>query len=168
MPSAVPWAFIAAGHVMFFRISIDAIPANHPKGSNMKLRLCALLGVLLVAQWGGAAEHTKDSLDKVKENLADKKAILIDVRELKEWDKGHLQDAQLLPLSELKRAATDPAIGQKLEKMLPKERIVYGHCGSGVRVLTAAAILEKLGYDFRPLAAGFDDLRAAGFPAAKK
>jgi phage shock protein E len=134
----------------------------------MRCRVFAILVALLVAKFGGAAEHTKDSLDKVKQNLAEKKAILIDVREKKEWDDGHLQDAQLFPLSELKRVSTDSALKQKLEKNLPKERIIYCHCGSGVRVLAASGILAKLGYDIRPLAAGFDDLREAGFPTAKK
>src|SRR5262249_20068846 len=100
-----------------------------------------------------------------KQQLSEQKALLIDVREQPEWDRGHLKDARLVPLSELKRAQTDPAIKDKLAKGLPKDRIVYCHCAKGVRALTAGSILEKLGYDVRPLAAGFDDLRGAGFPA---
>ncbi len=46
----------------------------------------------------GAAEHTKDSLDTVKKRLKNEKAVLIDVRELSEWDAGHLKDAKLVPL----------------------------------------------------------------------
>jgi rhodanese-related sulfurtransferase len=143
--------------------------ASHAKrGANMKSRILAVLVVLLsISAFSMAAEHTKDSLDKVKANLGQKKAVLIDVRELDEWNKGHLQDAQLVPLSELKRVATDPAVKQKLDKGLPKDRIIYCHCGSGRRVLPASDILKKLGYDIRPLAAGFDDLVEAGFPAAK-
>ena len=135
----------------------------------MKSRIVGLLSAaLLVAATGAAAEHTKDPLDKVKQNLAQKKAVLIDVREQTEWSEGHLQDAQLLPLSELKRAAGDPAVKQDLDKKLSKDRIVYCHCRSGGRVLIASGILGKLGYDVRPLAAGYDDLLKAGFPAAKK
>lgn len=137
--------------------------------SIMVTRLGLLVGLVLsFAAAACAAEHTKDSLDTVKKNLATKKAVLIDVREASEWKRGHLQDAQLVPLSELKRASTDASIKQKMEKILPKEGIIYCHCGSGVRVLPAADILGKLGYDIRPLAAGFDDLRDAGFPAAAK
>lgn len=133
----------------------------------MKTRLCALLlCAIFQAVAARAAEHTDDSLDKVKENLADKKAVLIDVRESTEWKRGHLQAATLVPLSELKRLDADADVRRKLSAKLPKDRIIYCHCGSGVRVLTAADILGKLGYDVRPLAAGFDDLREAGFPVA--
>ena len=133
----------------------------------MKLRIWwFILATLLGIPLGRAAEHTQDSLDKVRENLAKKVAVLIDVREKGEWERGHLQDARLFPLGELKRAARDPAVKQKLEKDLPKNRIVYCHCGKGVRALMAADILERLGYDVRPLAAGYDQLREANFPVA--
>jgi len=42
------------------------------------------------------------------------------------------------------------------------------HCRSGGRVLPAAGILKKAGYDVRPLKAGFDDLKDAGFPVAPR
>jgi len=134
----------------------------------MKLPAFVIVLAVLVAKSCSGAEHTKDSLDTVKKNLSEKKAILIDVREQKEWDNGHLQDTRLLPLSHLKQIPKDSALQQKLEKDLPKALIIYCHCGSGVRVLTASGILGKLGYDIRPLAAGFDDLREAGFPTAKR
>jgi phage shock protein E len=133
----------------------------------MKLRIWSfVLATLLGIPLGRAAEHTQDSLDKVRENLAKKLAVLIDVREKSEWDRGHLQEAQLFPLGELKRAGRDPAVKQKVEKGLPKDRIVYCHCAKGVRALMAAEILERLGYDVRPLAAGYDKLREANFPVA--
>ena len=123
---------------------------------------------LLFAAMARAAEHTKDTLADVKKNLSAKKAVLIDVRELSEWNEGHLQAAQLVPLSELRKMSQDPAVRQKVEKKLPKDRIIYCHCRSGGRVLSAADILGKLGYKIRPLSAGFDALRKAGFAEAKK
>jgi rhodanese-related sulfurtransferase len=113
---------------------------------------------------GRAAEHTKDSLATVKERLKDKSAILVDVREQKEWDEGHIQDAQLVPLSKLKVNAD----AEKLTKDLPKKKIVYCHCGAGVRALTATDLLKKQGYDVRPLKDGYKDLIKAGFPKAEK
>lgn len=112
---------------------------------------------------GLAAEHTKDSLETVKERLKDNSAVLVDVREQKEWDSGRLQDARLMPLSKLKNGEAT-----KLTKDLPKKKIVYCHCGAGVRALTAADILAKQGYDVRPLKHGYKDLLKAGFPKAEK
>ncbi|HEV3137786.1 MAG TPA: rhodanese-like domain-containing protein, partial [Pirellulales bacterium] len=99
-----------------------------------------------------------------RQQLSDQKAVLVDVREQGEWDRGHLKEAQLMPLSELKRAASDPAVKEKVIKSLPNDKIVYCHCAKGVRALMAGNILEKLGYDVRPLSAGYDQLRDAGFP----
>jgi rhodanese-related sulfurtransferase len=120
-----------------------------------------LLGVYAASL---AAEHTKDSLESVKERLKDKSAILLDVREQKEWDEGHLKDARLVPLSKLKVEAE----AEKLTKDLPKEKIVYCHCRAGVRALTAADILKKQGFDVRPLKDGYKNLLNAGFPKAEK
>lgn len=107
-------------------------------------------------------EHTKDSLDTVKKALADKKAVLIDVREKSEWDDGRLKDAKLVPLSTLK----GDKLPADLAKILPKEKIAYLHCGSGKRVLKAAEVLRKAGYDVRPLKDGYKSLLDKGFPKA--
>ncbi|MNC96941.1 hypothetical protein D3C83_144460 [compost metagenome] len=56
-----------------------------------------------------------------------------------------------------------------MAKVATKGKIVYCHCGSGVRCLKAADELKKLGYDVRPLKPGYKDLLKAGFePAGKK
>lgn len=106
-----------------------------------------------------AAEHTNDTLKQVKQRLQNKTAILLDVREQAEWDAGHLKDASLVPLSKIKKG-TDP-------KVASKDVIIYCHCRSGRRVLSAADILQKRGFDVRPLKAGFADLLKAGFQKAK-
>ena len=111
-----------------------------------------------------AAEHTKDSLETVKKKLDDKKAVLVDVREENEWDAGHVLSAILLPLSKLKDGL-DP---KELLKTLPKDKVIYCHCGSGRRCLSAAEVLKKQGYDVRPLKPGFKDLIEAGFPKADR
>lgn len=129
--------------------------------------MCRVLtALLLVAGWSGAgfaAEHTKDSLDKVKQQLADGKAVLIDVREQGEWDDGHLKDAKLLPVSKLRKGV--PA--DELAKTLAKGKVVYAHCKAGGRCLEAADRLTKLGYEVRPLKPGYEDLLKAGFPKAE-
>lgn len=110
-----------------------------------------------------AAEHTKDSLDKVKANLKDKKAVLLDVRDKDEWDEGHLADATLVPLVKLRKQES----ADELLKNVPKDKIVYTHCALGKRALSAADILKERGYDVRPLSAGYEELLKNGFPKAK-
>ena len=127
-----------------------------------------LLATTLASSVWGSDRHTKDSLDLVKKNLAEKKALLVDVREPAEWKRGHLADALLLPLSELVKRAEDKAYRAELGKKLPPKKIIYTHCRSGHRSVLAADVLKKLGYDVRPLKAGYKDLLEAGFPPAPK
>jgi len=113
-------------------------------------------------------EHTKDSLDKVKEQIKEKKAVLVDVREQKEWDAGHVEGAVLVPLGDLAQGAKDKSFAAKLEKKVPKDKIVYCHCAKGGRAVLAADVFKKLGYDVRPLKPGYKDLLEAGFPKASE
>jgi rhodanese-related sulfurtransferase len=123
-----------------------------------------ILGVAGLMSAARAADHTKDTTDAVKKAVADDKAVLLDVREKSEWDDGHLKDAKFLPLSVLKAGAK----AEDVAKAIPKDRVVYCHCGSGVRCLKAADELKKLGYDVRPLKPGYADLLKAGFAPASK
>jgi rhodanese-related sulfurtransferase len=126
-----------------------------------------VLGALLLAAGlQDPVEFTKDSLDQVKAAMAKKDAVLVDVREQREWDDGHIDGAILVPLSWLKEESKSDSFGKRLEEKLPK-KILYIHCRSGGRARTAAGMLRKQGYDARPLKAGFDDLRQAGFSVAK-
>ena len=115
-----------------------------------------------LAAFAQGADHTKDSIETVKKNLAEKKAVLLDVREQKEWDEGRLKDAQLAPLSKLQAGADV----KDLAKDVKKDTIIYCHCRAGRRALTAANLLKKAGYDVRPLKDGYEDLLKAGLPKA--
>jgi phage shock protein E len=109
-------------------------------------------------------DFTEDSLELVQRRLAEKKAVLLDVREKDEWESGRLRDALHLPVSSLEKGVAK----EKLEKLLPADKPIYIHCVSGRRALKSAGILKKRGYDVRPLEAGYDDLLEAGFPGAEK
>lgn len=63
-------------------------------------------------------------------------AVLVDVRELHEWNEGHIPGARHIPLGSLARRVgeLDPA----------KEIIAV--CRSGNRSITAAMILQRAGY----------------------
>lgn len=110
-----------------------------------------------------AADHTTDTLETVKENLAAKKAVLIDVRETAEWQEGHLTQAKSVPLSVIKKGITP----EELEKLAPAGTVIYLHCAAGGRCVQAAKLLDKSGRDLRALKPGFNDLVKAGFPLAK-
>ncbi|QJW99050.1 rhodanese-like domain-containing protein [Frigoriglobus tundricola] len=132
--------------------------------ANFGVRLGAMVVVLAaITAPVRAADHTKDSPQDVKKAVADGKAVLIDVREKSEWDDGHLNDAKLLPLSTLKAGAK----AEDVARIVPKDKIVYCHCGSGMRCLKAADELKKLGYDVRPLKPGYKELLKAGFDPAE-
>lgn len=122
-----------------------------------------VVAVCLMASSARAAEHTSDGLDLVKKNVADGKAVLVDVRETDEWTAGHLKGAKHVALSDLKKGVPEAV----LKKALPAGSIVYLHCGSGKRCLAAADILKKQGYDARPLKEGFKELTKSGFPQDK-
>jgi phage shock protein E len=111
-----------------------------------------------------AEEHTKDSIDTVKENVKAKKAIILDVREQSEWDAGHLKGAKLLPSSKIKEAKDL----KELTKDLDKGQIIYTHCKAGRRALMCAESLKKEGFDVRALKLGYEDLLKAGFEKADK
>jgi len=108
--------------------------------------------------------HTTDSLATVQEKLADEEALLVDVREQGEWDKGHLEGAVFLPLGRLAKQHDEATLAGRLDK----KKIIYTHCASGHRCKLAADILREAGYDVRPLKQGYKDLLKAGFAKAEK
>ncbi|WP_208588392.1 rhodanese-like domain-containing protein [Gracilibacillus suaedae] len=65
-----------------------------------------------------------------------RKAQLIDVREPKEYDGGHILGARNIPLTQLKQRLTE----------LRKDKPVYLYCQNGSRSMRAALILDKQGY----------------------
>ncbi len=134
------------------------------QASNPSASCCSrmLLAGLLAAGLSGQAlaQHTKDPLDLVQQGVAQQKAVLVDCREPDEWKDGHVTGAVSLPLSTLERGVPP----EQLARILPKDKIVYVHCLAGGRCLAAAKILQKSGYDVRPLKPGYPDLTKAGFP----
>ena len=168
-------AFVGAG-LVFAGITdtcgmgmlLARMPWNKVSGpSNTSSAACRVGGFLLAAlilapATTFAAEHTSDTLATVKRGLAEKKAVLVDVREKKEWEEGHLSDAVLLPLSTLAKGVSK----EELASVLSKDKVIYLHCAAGGRCLKAATLLKKQGYDARPLKPGYADLLKAGFSTA--
>jgi phage shock protein E len=124
-----------------------------------RFALCLLTTWIVLSTPVLAAKHSKDSLETVQNRVTEKKAVLIDVREEKEWKQGHLKVAKLLPLSHLERGVSK----EKLKEFLPKDKIVYLHCASGARCIEAAELLTDLGFEVRPLKPEYDAFVEAGF-----
>jgi rhodanese-related sulfurtransferase len=127
----------------------------------------AVVGVLSMAWFQPVSAedltHTKDTLETVKKNVKEGKAVIVDVREQKEWDEGHIAGAVLMPKSKLDIEKEAAALVQKLDKA----KIIYTHCKAGRRALACGDILKKQGFDVRPLKPGYEELLKAGFEKAK-
>jgi phage shock protein E len=120
----------------------------------------AVAGVVLssVARAEEPLKHTEDTPATVKANVDAGKALIVDVREQDEWDAGHLKAAILISKSKL----DDDALVANLLKKLPKDKVIYTHCGRGGRALVCGEVLKKAGYDVRPLKANYKQLGEAG------
>jgi rhodanese-related sulfurtransferase len=88
------------------------------------------------------------------------KAVLLDVREAKEYEGGRLPNAIHIPLSQLADR------GQELARHSGRPLVVY--CDRGVRSRMAARTLAKQGFtDLYSLTGGFRAWQGAGLPVDK-
>lgn len=76
------------------------------------------------------------NVDKVRE-LVENKAFIVDIRERREYENGHIKGTVNIPLSELRERY----------KEIPKDKPVYLHCRTGQRSYNAAVALKNLGFD---------------------
>jgi rhodanese-related sulfurtransferase len=89
-----------------------------------------------------------------------KDAVLLDLREVREFEGGKLPNAIHIPLSQL------DSRGAELAKLL--KRPVVAYCATGNRSRTAGATLAKLGFgEIYHLHGGFRAWRDAGLPLEK-
>jgi phage shock protein E len=93
----------------------------------MKRRLCLALIIIMIAGFA-LTTFGKDTA----------MPLVIDVRTVAEWDKGHLEDAVLIPYDQ---------IGEKIGSVVKdKSKTIYVYCRTGRRTKIAVEALEKLGY----------------------
>jgi rhodanese-related sulfurtransferase len=87
-------------------------------------------------------------------------AVMLDLRETKEYDGGHLPNAVHIPLSELKNRSGE------LSKFTSRPLIAY--CDRGTRSRGAGSALSKLGFaEVYTLRGGVKAWADAGLPLAK-
>lgn len=95
-------------------------------------------------------------LEKAKSEVASGSAILMDVRELDEWNEKHLEFARLMPLSELEKGF--------FPEDIPKDVRIYTYCRRGRRCSAARVILSEAGYsNVVGLSTSYENLVDNGF-----
>jgi rhodanese-related sulfurtransferase len=88
-------------------------------------------------------------------------AVIVDVRDQGEFERGHLPNARHLPLADLERR------GAELGKFRARPILVY--CGNGSRAATAIATLRKSGFEkLFNLRGGLFEWEKAGQPLTRK
>lgn len=76
------------------------------------------------------------NVDRIRE-LVENGAYIVDVREEVEFERGHINGAKNIPLSQLRERVNE----------IPKDIPVYIHCRTGQRSYNAVLALQNLGYE---------------------
>jgi phage shock protein E len=122
-----------------------------------------LLLFMLAAALTSSAQDTIKGSGKTSEQLIQEfqkgKAYLIDVRTPEEYQAGHLDYSKNINIK-------SGDFKQQISK-LDKNKPVYLYCRSGNRSGQAADSLGTLGFKTYYNIGGFEQLKAAGLPAAK-
>jgi phage shock protein E len=108
-----------------------------------------------------AKENIKEiSPEEAAAEAKDGGAVIIDVRDKEEWDKGHIPEAVRLSRG---------TIELEVEDMFPDSNTsIICHCGGGGRSALVAESLQKMGYkNVRSMAGGFKAWKAAGLPTTR-
>lgn len=98
------------------------------------------------------------SVEEVNAYLtAGNKPVLVDIRGLDEWERGHLDGAIHVPRGHLEAEIEDQVSDKSAE--------VVVYCAGGVRSLLGAVSLKELGYEnLISMDGGFGDWEDAHFP----
>ncbi len=128
------------------------------------LGLLLVLGIFSSPIFGQqSVPYTQDPLEQIKQKVERDEAILLDVRELSEWQRGHIQQAVLIPTSALRDKTQRLSMLDQLDKTKP----IYCHCKAGGRAMVCGQLLKDLGYDIRPMKQSYKSIVAAGFVEVK-
>jgi hydroxyacylglutathione hydrolase len=84
--------------------------------------------------------------------------LLLDVREISEWNAGHAPGATHIPYENLRERAHE----------LPLDRPIIAYCAGGIRSSLAASVLESAGHNVANLRGGFTAWRNANLPISEE
>lgn len=97
---------------------------------------------------------TQEELKIAVNEVNSKKAVLLDVRRLEEWQTGHAKGAILFPSERIFVGGETPNV--------PKDTTIYVYCRSGGRAGRVRACLERAGFNNVYNAGGLLDWSDAG------
>jgi len=103
--------------------------------------------------WAKAGEPIDLIIDVEADELAmdlpfDPNMVIVDVRKISEFDKGHIKEALTIPLDEL----TDPASMANFDD----NQNIYIHCAGGYRSVIASSLIKRQGiHNIRNVVGGF-------------
>lgn len=98
----------------------------------------ALTGCNISNNIDNNTEYKKINAEEAKAMIDREDVIILDVRTQEEYDSGHIENAVLLPVTE---------IADKAEEILPdKDAKILIYCRSGNRSATASKDLIRMGY----------------------
>jgi hydroxyacylglutathione hydrolase len=137
--------------------------------ASVAVRELALIGIDRVCGWFGQdalenPEHPASqkvaqlSAREVARRLGDGDTTIIDVRNTDEWEKGHIEGAQHVPLGKLREHID----------ALPRDKQIVLHCAAGGRSGIGASILKAAGLpNVANMEGGYDSWHAAGLPVTR-
>lgn len=95
---------------------------------------------------------------EAQQRLQERTAIIVDVRENREWQGGHIQGAKHIPLGDLQRRS---------QEILSAPDVIFV-CHSGNRSASAAKAFEAAGHsNVASLAGGMSAWQRAGLPVKR-
>lgn len=114
------------------------------------LALALCLALTLLAGCGAGGSYKTITMEEGKKRIdAGTEALILDVRTQEEYDAGHIPDAVLLPIEEIRDGNLDP--------IPDKEQEILVYCWTGRRAEDASQILADLGYTHITCFGGFVD-----------
>jgi rhodanese-related sulfurtransferase len=132
------------------------------QGNWMLVAVAVISGAMLVYSFVGAKLSGIEQADTLAATrLYNDDALVLDVREDKEWAEGHIPRAKHIPLGKLAERM------KELEKF--KDKPVLVNCRSGMRSASACKTLRKAGFEkVYNLAGGILAWEKANLPLTKK
>lgn len=131
----------------FYLLVNDEQSADRAIRALRSIGLDGTAGVITDATFQAASIPTESSHRMTASAVNTEAHSVVDVRSLKEWNSGHLEQAQHFHLGYLRDRLAE----------LPKDPVLY--CGTGVRSLIASSLLQRAGINPRDVIGGYAALK---------